>query len=120
MEKFISDLKNTVNTAVKKSGELVELTKLKVAIADTKNAIRNRFESLGELAYLAAKGEDTPASDAESLVADISELKATLSEQEAKAAELTNKKICSQCGKMAADDAAFCPSCGNPLQKEEA
>ncbi len=118
MEKFFSDLKNTVNTAVKKSGELVELTKLKVAIADTKNAIRSRYESLGEMAYLAAKGEENPATDAETLVAEIDELKDTLSEQEAKAAELSKKKICSLCGKAVAEDAAFCPSCGNPMQKE--
>ncbi len=115
MEKFFSDLKNTVNSAVKKSGELVELTKLKVAIADSKNAIKNRYASLGELAYLAAKGEENPASDAETLVAEIDELKATLNEQEAKAAELAKKKICSKCGKAVSDDAAFCPACGNPM-----
>ncbi len=119
MEKFFSDVKNTVNNAVKKSGELVELTKVKLAVVDTKNAIQTRYTKLGELAYLAAKGEDTSASDAEVLVSEIDELKEKLASQEAKAADLANKKICASCGKAISDEAAFCPACGNPMAKPE-
>ena len=116
MEKFFSDLKQTVNGAVKKSGELIELTKAKMAANDTKIAIKNEFIKLGELAYLAAKGEETPATDAEALVCKIDDLKETLAEQEIKIAELGGKKICNHCGKMVADDSAFCPACGNPVK----
>ncbi len=117
MEKFLSDLKQTVNSAVKKSGELVELTKIKLAANDTKNAITARYVKLGEMAYLATKGEESPASDAETIIAEIDELKKTLAAQEEKAAELSNKKICSVCGKSINADAAFCPACGNPVSK---
>ena len=119
MEKFFSDLKQTFGGAVKKSGELIELTKLKLAAGETKNSIRSKLAMLGELAYLAAKGEETSASDAETIVADIDALKITLAEQEAKVAELSNKKICENCGKSVNDDAAFCPACGNPMETVE-
>ncbi len=119
MEKFFSDLKQTVNSAVKKSGELVELTKLKLAAGDTKSAIQLNFTKLGEIAYLAAKGEDTPAADAEALVAKIDELKELLTQQEEKIAELSSKKICQQCGKACQDEASFCPACGNPFGHAE-
>ncbi|MGN1059422.1 MAG: hypothetical protein ACI4QW_03230 [Clostridia bacterium] len=118
MEKFFSDLKQTVNSAVKKSGELVELTKIKIAVGDTKNAIRTNFEKLGELAYLAAKGDDAQGT-AEELVSAIDELKETLNQQEAKLAELSNKKICSHCGKASSEDSAFCSACGNPFGDAE-
>lgn len=119
MEKLFSDLKQTVNSAVKKSGDLVELTKLKLAASDTKSAIQLNFTKLGEIAYFAAKGEDEPASEAEALVEAIDELKLTLAQQEKKIAELSNKKICPNCGKASHDDAAFCPACGNPFGKPD-
>ncbi|MBR7163734.1 MAG: hypothetical protein IKD21_02035 [Clostridia bacterium] len=119
MEKFISDLKQTVNGAVKKSGELIELTKIKMAAADTKNSIQDKFTKLGELTYLAAKGEDMPAADIETIVTEIDELKQTLTEQEAKAAELGGKKICPHCDKALNAEFSFCPACGNPMEDIE-
>ncbi len=115
MEKFFADLKQKMNGAVKKSGELVELTKIKMAILDTKNAIKSNYEKLGEMAYLAAKGENTSGSDAEDLVEDVDRLLEVLTQQEQKAAELSNKKICDHCGKACGEDMAFCPACGNPF-----
>ena len=112
MEKFLYDLKNTVDGAVKKSGELIELSKVKMAMNDTKNAIREKVIKLGELTYFVAKGEDMPGSDIEELVSQIDELKQVLAEQEAKAAELTGKKICPDCKKVMDEDFAFCPACG--------
>lgn len=119
MEKFLYDLKNTVDGAVKKSGELIELTKIKMAMNDTKNDIREKVIRLGELTYFATKGEDMPGYDADELVDEIDKLKQTLSEQEAKAAELTGKKICPHCKKVMEADFAFCPACGIPMEEIE-
>ncbi|MBQ9915566.1 MAG: zinc ribbon domain-containing protein [Clostridia bacterium] len=119
MEKIISDLKQTFNSAVKKSGELVEFTKAKLAATDIKNNIQTRYAKLGELAYLTAKGEDVSAEIAENLVAEIDELKIALAEKEAKAADLSNKKVCASCGKASPAEASFCPACGNPFTDAE-
>ncbi len=119
MENFFSDLKQTFNSAVKKSGELVELGKAKFSVADTKSSIQARYALLGELAYLTAKGEEVAAEDAEKIVAEIDELKAALAEHETKAAELAGKKVCENCGKSCPNDAAFCASCGNPFAVAE-
>lgn len=115
MEKFFSDLKQTVNSAVKKSGELVELGKLKMAVGDTKNAIQTNYEKLGAMAYLSAKGEETSGEEADRLIASIDELKELLEQQEKKVAELANKKICPNCGKASPEETSFCPACGNPF-----
>ena len=119
MERFFSELKSRMNVAVKKSGELVELTKIKLAGGDTKNAIKLNYEKLGELAYLAAKGDDMSGGEAEALVVKIDELRELLAQQEAKLAELANKKICPHCEKVCQDEAAFCPACGNPFGDAE-
>ncbi|MBE7040386.1 MAG: zinc-ribbon domain-containing protein [Ruminococcaceae bacterium] len=119
MEKILYDLKNTVDGAVKKSGEIIELTKTKMAMTETKNAIREKVIRLGELTYFATKGEDMPEYDAEELIAEIDELKQTLSEQEAKAADLAGKKICPRCKKVMDADFAFCPACGIHMEDDE-
>lgn len=112
MERFFADLKQTVNSAVKKSGELVEVTKLKMAASDTKNELSEQFKKLGEVVYLAAKTEESQAETAEGIIARIDELKETLYKQEVAIAELTSKKLCPDCGKVSDEEAAFCASCG--------
>jgi len=112
MEKFFSDLKQTVNSAVKKSGELVEVTKLKMAIGDTKSDIERLFVKLGELVYLASKSEEVGEGSAEELIAKIDELKEKQRQQEISLAELTSKKVCATCGKMCEESAGFCSACG--------
>ena len=49
MEKIFSDIKKTVDGAVKKSGELVEITKVKLSIVDIKNKIDAKFTLLSYL-----------------------------------------------------------------------
>ncbi|MBE7021715.1 MAG: hypothetical protein E7414_00605 [Ruminococcaceae bacterium] len=112
MEKFLSDLKQTVNSAVKKSGELVEVTKLKMAAGDTKRELQTQFIKLGELVYLTAKSDEPQESGAEEIIAKIDELKETLRQQETHIADLTSKKVCPGCGKMSEDTASFCAACG--------
>lgn len=51
MDKILSDLKNTARSAVKKSGELLEITKMKMAVSDTKSEISSRFSALGEKSF---------------------------------------------------------------------
>ncbi|MBE7049047.1 MAG: zinc ribbon domain-containing protein [Ruminococcaceae bacterium] len=115
MEKFLSDLKQTMSSAFKKSGELVELTKIKLAAGDTKNSIQKNFIKLGELTYLTSKGDENSGSEIKQLISTIDNLMDTLSQQEEKMVELSNKKVCSACGKASAEEAAFCSSCGNPF-----
>ncbi|MBE7010461.1 MAG: hypothetical protein E7418_03105 [Ruminococcaceae bacterium] len=112
MEKILADLKKTMNTAVKKSGELLEVTKLKMAIAGTQNEVQAEFVKLGELVYLMAKSDDKPSEDAEEIIAHIDTLKEKISELEANVAELTAKKICASCGKICEETAGFCSACG--------
>jgi len=116
MEKFLADLKKTMDTAVKKSGELVEVTKLKMAIGNTQNELQAEFLKLGEIVYLTAKSDESQAGNAEEIIARIDELKETLKKQEANIAELTAKKVCDVCGKLCEESAVFCSACGQKLE----
>ena len=117
MEKFLADLKETMNGAVKKSGELLELTKLKLAAAETKSKIRGKLEMLGTLAYQSAKGAEVDENAAGDLIAEIDALEEILKEQEAKVAALSGKKVCPVCGHACDTGASFCMRCGNPINE---
>lgn len=117
MEKFFADLKETMNGAVKKSGELLELTKIKIATAETKSKIRGKLEMLGTLAYQSAKGIDPADNAAGDLIAEIDALHEILNEQEATVATLSGKKVCPVCGHACENQASFCMSCGNPISE---
>ncbi len=113
MEKFFSEIKNTADKVAKKSGELVELSKVKLNILNTKSNIDTAFKSLGELIYRSQKDEDeNSAEKLEALIADIDALYEKLSDYEDVVADLTNKKICPDCHKSTDNNAQFCSHCG--------
>ena len=120
MDKILSDLKNTARSAVKKSGELLEITKMKMAVSDTKSEISSRFSSLGEKVYEARKNEGEGAEGLEEIIQSLDALHEKLAEQEAKLVELKNQKVCASCGASSDNAAAYCSKCGAKFEGEEA
>lgn len=113
MEKFISELKNTADKVAKKSSELVELSKVKLAIATTKSEIGANYKTLGELVYLSQKNEfDGDTGKIEEAITKINELHERLEELTGAVSALKNEKICPDCSKSSPSDAAFCAECG--------
>ncbi len=117
MDKIFADIKNSVGSAVKKSGELVEITKLKLAIADTKNEIKSKLTILGEEVYFAQKNDLSPENVSE-LIGELDELYAILEAQEAKLVTLKKQKVCPNCDAPSDSDAAFCSRCGNKFSDD--
>ena len=100
MERFISEIKNTADKVAKKSGELVELSKAKLNIANIKTDISSNYKILGELIYIAQR--DKTEVNPERLDEIISKI----------ANGLMNKKLCPECSKTTDSDASFCSVCG--------
>lgn len=118
MDKIFSDIKNSVGSAVKKSGELLEITKMKVAIGDTKNEINAKFAELGRKAYEAQKGGSI--SDPDGLIYEIDVLYEVLKSQETKLASLKKQKVCGVCGCLCSTEAAYCSKCGEKFPERPA
>ncbi len=112
MEEIFSNIKKSAASAVKKSGELLEITKMKMAISDTKSELKSNFAVLGKLVYEAQKDEKDFSDDAEEIIWEIDELYEVLEAREAKLAALTKQKVCPNCGKVCEKEAAFCSRCG--------
>ena len=113
MERIFSEIKNKADKVAKKSGELVELSKVKLSSLNTKSNIDTSFKKLGELIYRSQKeNEELDSEKFESIIEEIDALYQKLSEYEDVVCELTNKKICPDCHKANNSDASFCSQCG--------
>lgn len=118
MDNIFSDIKSTMGNAVKKSGELLEITKVKISIGETKTKLDEKYKELGEKIYTAKKEETDLTSDFEAIIWQIDELYEVLKNQELKLASLKNEKMCSNCNKNNIDTAVFCSHCGTKFEEE--
>lgn len=119
MEKILSEIKNTADKVVKKSGELVELSKIKLGIAGVKSEIGTNYKMLGELVYRMQKDDETDTEKINEVIAKIDELYERLDELNDVCAALKNEKVCSNCGKRNPLDQPFCGGCGQKFPDYE-
>ena len=111
--------------AAKKSGEMVEIVKLKRDIGGEEDKIQNMFREIGKKVYdnFCANQEAGPefqeiCLNIRTCEENISELKEKINEigeQKSAPAEGPASKFCSSCGSTLEAEAKFCPKCGNKL-----
>lgn len=119
MDKFFSEIKNTADKVAKKSGELVEMSKVKLSIVSTKSEIGTNFKMLGELVYLAQRnGQEPDTKKIEETIEKINELYDKLDELSEVSSALKNEKICAYCGKSNPIEQPFCGGCGQKFKSE--
>lgn len=107
--------KSAAEAAGKKTGELVELTKLKLAAAEAEKELAASFEKLGRLVYTARQTETDSSVEIDTMVQLISRQKEALSELREAIAAAKNGTLCTSCGTVNDEDAAYCKKCGNAL-----
>lgn len=115
LEDAVITAKGAVDYAGKKTGEIVELSKLRISAAEIEGKIKNLYESLGRAVYNASKTE----TDATELVKEKSEqidtLLADLTAVQEKISQLREEKKCASCGTINPQDANYCKKCGTEI-----
>ena len=120
MERIISEIKNTADKVAKKSGELVELSKAKLNIANIKTDISSNYKILGEMIYIAQRDKtEVNPEKLDEIISKIDALYERLAEFNEIANGLMNKKLCPDCRKANEDDAVFCSKCGYRFADDE-
>ncbi len=120
MDNLFAGIKNTAGMVAKKSGELFELSKTKLNIANIKADINSNFKTLGEMLYISHKtSEELDSQKIEEILSSIDSLYEKLSDCNEVAAGLTNKKLCPSCNKKNDLEATFCSSCGHNFEPVE-
>jgi len=117
-EDILNRAKRGAEFVGQKTGDFVEVTKLKMAASDIEKEIAATFEGLGRLVYDAQKSEEDVSEMIADCVASIDELQEAADAIREQIYTYKNVNRC-VCGAAVEKDAAFCSKCGAPLTVED-
>lgn len=116
---FLGKTKGVADAAGKKTGELVEISKLKLQCVQLNSDIRERYEKLGSAVYSMVKSDYENPELVNSMVEEITELLDKLNETSEKIADIKNISICTCCGAKNPPENCYCSKCGSRLTGKE-
>ena len=108
----------TAGIAYEKSEQIVDIAKLKLAVAANDNETEKLFKELGKQYFRLENGEDTKAL-CDEIITNIKTKLAEKDELQKKINSAKNVKICNICKKAVSEESTFCPHCGAKLSEEE-
>lgn len=114
-EDVVSKAKNAADYAGRKTGEFVEVSKLRLSAAELQDKINKAFQELGYVVYESGKDGTDPAEALKEKSASIDSLYEQLAAVNEKIAELRRLKKCAACDFANPEDANYCLRCGAKL-----
>ena len=117
-EEFMDKAKIVADTATRKTGEVVDMGKLRYEIKQTQWDIEKTYAKLGAIVYESRKSSENFDEVIELAISEIDSLCSKLKELELRLR--AHKKVvkCENCGKENARNFLFCSRCGSNLQTE--
>ncbi len=113
---FLNMLKEKLNVAthkvVKKSNQLVDVTKLSYAISTEEGELKKKYERIGRMVYDAKNGDCELSDEINTLCDDIALSLEKIKDLKTQMQVIKNKKPCPHCGHEMPADAQFCSACG--------
>ncbi len=114
---FMNKALDLANATGKKTGEIVESSKLKLQISQLNNDLDKIYQKMGQLAYQQIKSDVNNASTLQAKAEEADALIRQIEELSDKVAEVTNQSKCESCGSNNNSGVAFCSRCGAGLAK---
>jgi RNA polymerase subunit RPABC4/transcription elongation factor Spt4 len=112
-------LKNVAKDVTKKSGKLVESTKLSAKIASEKAKLEKLYTELGEQVYNDYTSGEKFDGKYNQFFSDINLAKKEIDDLREDKADVKGVKTCNNCGAEIKQEAKFCTNCGAPQDQEE-
>lgn len=117
---FLNDLgkklSETAKTVTKKSEELVEITKLNLAIGSDEDKIKKLFAEMGEELYRQYIVGKSFGEEFDLRCQNIKSLELNIEETKKKIQALKGTRICPACSASVDTEVSFCPACGKKLE----
>ncbi|MBC8545329.1 zinc ribbon domain-containing protein [Clostridiaceae bacterium NSJ-31] len=117
-DEFLGKAKNLVDIAGKKTGQAVELAKLKMNRMQINSEIQKTYEKLGAFVYKFHKSGEENQDLIDICVDEIDSLIAKLNEISDKINELKSAIRCPECGAINDEEAIYCAKCGAKMSPE--
>lgn len=119
LDDVITTAKTVAAGASKKTEELMNFSKLKIASMNTNTDLSKAYQRLGVIMYDAKKNGLEVDEVIDSCTAEIDELRAKLDDLNDKLNEMKRQKVCPRCGTRNNVDQVYCGGCGSKLTDEE-
>lgn len=117
-DSFLEKAKDIYDVASKKTGEMVEVSKLKLECVKVNKDIKGLYEKLGSCVYSMIKSNYENQDVIDSIKEEIDENIEKLAELNAKLGELKNIIICTACGAKNPEENFYCCKCGSRIKSE--
>ena len=119
LEDFFVKAKEAVDTLGEKAGQLVDVSKLNIKMAELKNDMKNEYVGLGKAVYKAKKENVEEDAAINYSVAQIDNLSMQIEELKKQIATMKNKVICKSCGQPNEMESHYCAKCGSVISEGE-
>lgn len=111
-EDVVLKAKSAADMAGKKTGEIVEISKMRLTAAEIQNKINEAYQALGRLVFEASKQGTDCTEQVQTKAEAIDSLYEQLDKANEKIAELRRRKKCPACQYDNPEEANFCLKCG--------
>ncbi len=111
-DNFLSKAKNVANVAGKKTGEMVEISKIKLQLIQLNGDVEKVYQRIGQLVYQQHSVGVENGTVIEAAISEIDGLLAQIAEVNAKLTVANEQIVCENCGCINSADSVFCSRCG--------
>ena len=105
----------TAKKAVKKSGEVVEITKLNLQISNQEDKANQLYSEIGKKLYNKYNRGDTVDAGVVGFCEQVDEIEAGIRVTRRRLADMKNTRICPECKAEVKKECVFCPKCGEKV-----
>lgn len=112
IENITKKVAQTAKSAAKKSGEIVEVTKLNINIASEEEKIEKLFVEIGQCIYQQYLDNMDVDDCFKQHVSQIDELRKNIDDIKKKIMQVKNSKTCNNCNCEISNTAIYCFNCG--------
>lgn len=119
LENLTKRVGEAAQTAAKKSGELVEITKLNLNVNAEEDKVNKLYLQIGKKVYASYISGEAADSTIQNDCRTITEHEGTIKEIKDKIMQVKNVKICVGCEAEMEKTAMFCVKCGTKVENNE-
>lgn|SRR5690554_2949681 len=121
LENFGKKASDFAHAAAKKSGEIVEVTKMTVNITSEEDKIKKLYTGIGQNIYEEYCKNPNQYPEFSEQFKEIDNHNENIEKLKARILDAKNLRVCQSCGDEISRDTAFCSKCGTkqePLEEE--
>lgn len=118
LDDVVINAKSVAEAVGRKAGQLVDVSKLRVAAAEVNAEVTKRYQTLGQYVY--ENSREALGADPEAMgqMAELDGLQEQLAAVNKELNDKQNRTVCPTCGKHCDAADAFCSTCGAKLNNE--